>query len=88
MRRITFSVVTVVNLPREGCNLLIGKEHKTSHRMIAGMVVMGAGVLLAKTGHYMPYEGMAVAVDMTGYFVHALGATPYLEWLLASEAAA
>jgi hypothetical protein len=31
---------------------------------------------------------MAVAVDMTGYFVHALGATPYLEWLLASEAVA
>lgn len=77
--------VRVANLPRELCHMMLGDQHKTSHRMVVGFVVMTAGVLVAKQAHHMPYEALATLTDLTGYGVHALGATPFIEWLLGAE---
>lgn len=76
--------IRVVNLPRWICHHLIGEQHKTGHRMAVGGVVMLGGVLLAKCAEGMPHY-VGVLVDMTGYGIHALGATPYIEWLLLEE---
>lgn len=76
------AVAKAANLPRAICHFLIGEEHKTSHRMVAGFAVMVGGVLIAKSGHHFSYDSVAVLVDMTGYGVHALGATPYIEWAM------
>lgn len=73
--------VKVANLPREICNHLHGEDHTVAHRMWVGFVVMAGGVLLAHTASGFPHF-IAVAIDMTGYGIHALGATPFIEWLL------
>lgn len=76
----------ILNLPREVCHLLIGPDHKTSHRMVVGLVIMAGGVYIAKVGGHFPDTNvMHYVLDMGGYFVHALGSVPYLEYLLAAE---
>lgn len=85
MHKIAIKVVSVANLPREICMHCFGKEHSIGHRMAVGAAVMAGGVLLTRVGHHVP-EAVSVAFDVGGGFIHAVGATPYLEWLLASEA--
>lgn len=81
MRQKILRAVKVANLPREICNHLHGDSHPISHRMWAGFVVMGIGVYIAHFSAGLPHY-VAVLIDMTGYGIHALGATPYIEWLL------
>lgn len=78
--------IKVLNLPRELCHLILGREHKPHHRMIAGGVVMVCGVLVAKSAHAASLETTKVFLDLTGYFIHGLGAVPFVEWLLLEEA--
>ena len=47
--------------------------------MMVGFFVMGSGVWIAKAAHNIPIEVLAGFVDMVGYAIHALGATPYIE---------
>lgn len=82
MRFKFLKLVSVLNLPREICHHLIGTHHKPSHRMICGTLVMAAGVAIAHTAPGFPHY-MAMAVDGIGYGIHALGATPFIEALLA-----
>ncbi len=73
--------IRVANLPREICNHLHGEHHPLSHRMWVGLVVMMSGVSVAHMAGGLPHL-LALVVDMLGYGIHALGAVPYLEWLL------
>lgn len=74
-------LLKVANLPREIANHLHGEEHPLGHRMIIGMVVMAGGVMFAHMASGMPHF-VAVVIDMVGYGIHALGAVPFLEWVL------
>lgn len=76
----------LANLPREVCLHLIGPQHKPHHRMIAGAVIMVAGVLIAKSAEHFHAFPAHVALDLVGYMIHGLGAVPYIEWLLIAEA--
>lgn len=73
--------VQAINLPREICHWCLGHDHHISHRMIVGLMVMAVGVIIAKAGHHYP-GFIAHASDLIGFFIHALGAVPYLEWLI------
>lgn len=73
--------VTIANLPRKICNHLHGPDHPVSHRMWVGVAIMMGGVFLAHAGASFP-RYFAVLMDTTGYAIHALGATPFIEWLL------
>jgi hypothetical protein len=81
MKMKILKAVKVANLPREICNHLHGEEHALSHRMWVGLAVMLGGVFLAHSAAGMPHF-VSVAIDMVGYAIHALGATPFIEWLL------
>lgn len=81
MKMKILKAVKLANLPREICHHLHGDDHSVSHRMWVGVAVMGAGVYFAHLSTEFPHY-VAVLVDMTGYGIHALGATPFIEWLL------
>lgn len=77
-------LISALNVPRRICHFMVGEEHRTSHRMAVGFIVMTGGVLVAKGAHGLPHI-LAIMGDMLGYGIHALGATPFLEWLLQAE---
>lgn len=81
MKHTILRAIKVANLPREICNHLHGDAHSVSHRMWVGFGVMLGGVMFAHMASGLPHF-IAVVVDMTGYGIHALGATPFIEWLL------
>lgn len=71
------------NLPQVLCDHLIGENHPTHHRMFCGMIIMVIGVCVARFGgHYIHIEVIAIFADLTGYGIHALGATPFIEVVL------
>lgn len=84
MRKIILGHLNVLNLPREICEVLLGKDHKTSHRMMVGLGVMGAGVGIAHCTAGVTPVVFSYLGDMFGYLIHALGAVPFLERLLES----
>jgi hypothetical protein len=72
--------IELINLPRYICHVLIGREHKAEHRMLAGGVVMICGVLVSQmTGELLIVKATA---ELIGCTLHAIGAIPILEWLL------
>ena len=82
----TRHVLHFANLPREICHILIGKDHHIAHRLVAGGVIMSCGVAIAKYGgHYPDVHILHYLLDMGGYFVHALGAVPYIELLIEED---
>lgn len=81
-------IVQVVNLPRYICRHMVGEQHSCAHRMGVGVVVMTAGVGIAMFGgHVIPGAVGHFMCDAIGYLVHGLGAVPFIEWLIADEAA-
>lgn len=70
-----------LNVARPVCDALVGHKHKPVHRMAVGAVVMSIGVYVAKTSHGVHYELLSMAIDGVGYAIHALGTTPFIEWL-------
>lgn len=71
-----------VNLPRELCHHTLGQEHSPKHRMCAGIVVMIVGVAIAKSANVFHVEVLHYTLDLCGYAVHGLGATPFIEYLI------
>jgi hypothetical protein len=72
----------VINLPKAICHFLLGQEHHIAHRMIAGVVIMGIGVVTAKSAHAATSEVGQISLDMVGYAVHGLGAVPFVSYLI------
>lgn len=68
-----------INIARHIANHLIGEHHTDRHRMIIGGFIMLIGVLFAKSGEH--YYLLHIATEMGGYFVHAIGAIPFIEKL-------
>lgn len=71
------------NVPKRLTEFLLGEDHSVAHRMTAGVVVMAAGVLVAKAGADVHVFFVHYLADGVGYAVHGLGAAPFIEWLLA-----
>lgn len=81
MTKHILKVARKINLPREICNHLHGPAHAVSHRMWVGFFVMLAGVGFAHISAMLPHWA-GMLFDLCGYGVHALGATPFIEWAL------
>lgn len=67
-----------VNLTKTICNHLLGKQHTIIHRMLVGVIIMCIGVAFVElTAHiYMVHY----VTNIAGYGIHAVGATPFIEW--------
>lgn len=70
--------LTVLRLLRK-----VGEHHTHSHRMIAGATVMTVGVTIAKVGAVLHPEIFCDIADGVGYLIHGIGATPYVEVIVA-----
>lgn len=67
-----------VNLAKTICNHLLGKQHTIVHRMLVGVAIMCVGVAfveLTASIHVVHY-----VTNIAGYGIHAVGATPFIEW--------
>ncbi len=82
MRIKTLHIIRVANLPRRICIQLLGHHHDKRHRMVAGFLVMMAGVGVAKGAVFVSYEVVKYMMDLLGYGIHGLGLTPFIEALL------
>lgn len=75
-----------LNLPRVVCQHLLDDRHSTHHHMVCGTGVMAVGVLVAKSAYLLPdFTIIHVTVDMVGYFIHGLGAVPFIEHIIAGS---
>lgn len=72
-----------INLMYVICDHLVGEDHSSLHRKIAGVVVMATGVIIAKSGHFIPFECGEYICDGVGYLVHGIGAVPFVESIVA-----
>lgn len=75
------AVAVRLNVARPVCHMLLGHHAKPSHRMAVGVIVMSVGVVIAKAAAGIHYEILSLMVDGCGYAIHALGTTPFIEWL-------
>lgn len=69
------------NLPKRVCDLTLGEKHKPRHRMIAGTIIMVLGVGLSKAFMSFHYFFIPEITEGIGYAIHAIGATPFVEYL-------
>ena len=58
---------------------LVGDKYPTKHKMEVGMGMMLIGVIFATS---VPIHILA---DLVGYFIHGIGATPFVEYLTKSS---
>lgn len=58
---------------------LLGKHHTRGHRVVAGFVVMAVGVCIAKQAHHCESWYSEYSIDLVGYLLHGIGATPIVE---------
>lgn len=75
-------VIYRINIVRPVCNHLVGKKHNFGHRLITGVAVMIAGVLIAKEVGHSHNEIIAMVGDTVGYGLHGLGLTPIVEAMI------
>lgn len=74
--------INPLNLPHWFCHTTIGREHKSHHRMIAGTILMGVGVSIAKASSGFEAHWVHYVLDGIGYGIHGLGLTPFIEsWM-------
>lgn len=73
-----------INITHSICHHLLGKEHTTNHRMAAGAIVMSIGVLVSKV-HFEVLPMLHYFMDGLGYFIHGLGAVPFIEHFICEE---
>lgn len=81
MRHLPPVVPPLLDLPRALCNHLIGEHHTLGHRMFVGVIVMVCGVGVAHTATVLP-EAAGFVADLTGYLIHGIGATPFVEAMM------
>lgn len=60
------------------CEHLMSEKHTLIHRISIGTCIMIIGVVIATTAHSFSGVG-AVSIDLIGYLIHGIGATPYVE---------
>lgn len=68
-----------LNVSKHVCAHLLGNKQKPRHRITVGVFIMFIGVCIAKTT--TEYFAVHLLCDMTGYFLHGIGAIPLLEKL-------
>lgn len=80
MKHPSSKIPTYLNVPYLICFHVLGNEHKTAHKMTVGACMMITGVVLAEgfTGSILIVH---VTTSMLGWFIHALGGAPFLEWM-------
>ena len=82
MRIRVLKVLRRVNVVRTACDHMMGPNHSTVHRILAGGVVMLVGVVLAKYAGHHEVVVVQYVGDLVGYGIHGLGLTPIAEVLL------
>lgn len=85
IRTVVRVVARRVNVIHPLCNHVVGKHHTFTHRALAGVVVMTAGVVVAKTIGHNENEIVSLIGDGVGYGLHGFGLTPFIEAALAAE---
>lgn len=58
---------------------LHGSTHSTKHKFFTGIFIMFIGVFIAKSSHAIDIMMAQYLLDMAGYFVHGVGAVPFIE---------
>lgn len=61
------------------CDHLLSKQHRESHRMGVGLIVVFIGVSVSKIT--TPFTILHLMLDAGGYFIHAVGCIPFVEHL-------
>lgn len=83
-KRLHHAIVSC-NVTRPVARHLFGHDHTVTHRMVVGLVVMSAGVMVSKLElHGIP--AWHYVADGIGYFIHGLGAAPFIEYFIGEEA--
>ena len=72
----------ILKLPHYVCHQTIGRDHTPHHRMIAGILIMSVGVVIAKSANSFDAHWVHYVLDGVGYGVHGLGLTPFIESLM------
>lgn len=76
-------VYVAVHPIRIVCDHVVGEEHTARHRCVAGTIVMVCGVLIVNSATLVEHvHWLHLVTETIGNFVHALGATPFLEGLV------
>jgi len=80
-------MIRFIDLPRHLCQHAVGKHHTLGHRLIAGSIIMVAGVSTAKAGVLVPMAPhlFHFSLDVVGYALHGLGCIPFIEYLMEEE---
>lgn len=84
MRLKVLDLLKKINIVKKVCTHLIGKEHTDYHRYFVGLMFMFVGVALAKFTHDLTLP-VHFACDTAGYFLHGLGAVPFIETVLSQQ---
>lgn len=71
-------LVERINLAKVLANHLFGRRHTDKHRKICGIVVMIAGVSIAKLSVLINYNIVHFMGDGIGYAIHGIGLSPFL----------
>lgn len=61
---------------------LFGDNHNSTHKMSVGFVIMFVGVCVAKSAHVVHLDIISYFMDLIGYALHGVGASPYIEHLI------
>ena len=69
-----------LNISKTVCDHLLSPNHKESHRMAVGLVIVFTRVLISKIP--TSYHMLHLVYDAGGYFVYAVGSIPFIEHLM------
>lgn len=76
---VVIRIVRTVNVPYHVCEALFDEKHGPAKRMTVGAIVAVIGVVIIQIE--TPYHWLRAFVDLFGNGLHALGATPFIEWV-------
>lgn len=70
-----------LDVSRTICTHLLSDRHTEKHRMAVGGVIVIVGVMVSKIP--VGYQVLHIFLDAGGYFIHGVGAIPFVEHLIA-----
>ena len=76
------AVLKNIDLTRLISDHLVGENHKRYHRFVVGVVIMVSGVSFTEFSYTFASVGFHIVGDVVGYFVHGLGAVPFIEYII------